>query len=182
MTQLYAGYKKLTSNIMIQAGSKRKNRKGYTMQKLIFFLIIIYLFIFGCVGSSLLRAGFLQLWRAGATHPCGARASHCGGFSCCGARVLGKRAQQLGHAGSRAQAQQLQRTDFVAPRHVGSSRTRDRTLVPCMGRQILNHCATREVLMWTFLKSLLNLLQYCFCSTFWFFFFFFFLRIFFLIN
>ncbi|KAJ8797011.1 hypothetical protein J1605_001821 [Eschrichtius robustus] len=33
----------------------------------------------------------------------------------------------------------------VAPRHVGSSRTRARTRVPCIDRQILNHCATREV-------------------------------------
>ena len=35
-------------------------------------------------------------------------------------------------------------TDLVAPRHVGSSQTRARTRVPCIGRQILNHCATRE--------------------------------------
>ena len=28
----------------------------------------------------------------GATLHCGAQASHCGGFSCCGARALGKRA------------------------------------------------------------------------------------------
>ena len=41
----------------------------------------IYLFIFGCVGSSLLHVGFLQLWRAGATLHCGAQASNCGGFS-----------------------------------------------------------------------------------------------------
>ena len=34
-----------------------------------------------------------------------------------------------------------------APRHVGSSRTRDQSRVPCIGRQILNHCATREVLV-----------------------------------
>ena len=34
---------------------------------------------------------------------------------------------------------------LVAPRHVGSSRTRDGTCVPCIGRRILNHCATREV-------------------------------------
>ena len=33
---------------------------------------------------------------------------------------------------------------LVAPRHVGSSQTRARTHVPCIGRQILNHCATRE--------------------------------------
>ena len=33
---------------------------------------------------------------------------------------------------------------LVAPWHVGSSQTRARTRVPCIGRQILNHCATRE--------------------------------------
>ena len=33
---------------------------------------------------------------------------------------------------------------LVAPRHVGSSQTRARTRVPCVGWQILNHCATRE--------------------------------------
>ena len=49
-------------------------------------------FIFGCVGSSLLHAGFLSLRRAGTTLRCGAQASHCGGFSCCGARALGARA------------------------------------------------------------------------------------------
>ena len=32
------------------------------------------------------------------------------------------------------------------PRHVGSSRTRARTRVPCISRQTLNHCATREAL------------------------------------
>ena len=35
---------------------------------------------------------------------------------------------------------------FVAARHVGSSQTREPTCVPCIGRRILNHCATREVL------------------------------------
>ena len=34
---------------------------------------------------------------------------------------------------------------LVAPRHVGSSRTRARTRVPCIERRILNHCTTREV-------------------------------------
>ena len=53
--------------------------------------------------------------------------------------------QQLWHAGSRAQAQQLWRTGLVAPRHVGSSQTRARTRVPCIGRHILNQCTTREV-------------------------------------
>ena len=32
----------------------------------------------------------------------------------------------------------------MAPRHVGSSRTRARTRVPCIGRRILNQCVARE--------------------------------------
>ena len=35
-------------------------------------------------------------------------------------------------------------TGPAAPRHVGSFRTGARTRVPCISRQILNHCATRE--------------------------------------
>ena len=45
-------------------------------------------------------------------------------------------------------------TGPVAPRHVGSSQTRARTRVPCIGRQILNHCATREAPILRFLKEL----------------------------
>ena len=37
-------------------------------------------------------------------------------------------------------------TGPAAPWHVGSSGTRARTHVPCIGRRILNHCATREAL------------------------------------
>ena len=37
----------------------------------------------------------------------------------------------------------LRSTGLVAPRHVGSSWTRDWTRVPCIGRRILNHCASR---------------------------------------
>ena len=70
------------------------------------------------------------------------------GFSSCGTQ-----AQQLWHEGSRAQAQQLWRTGLVAPQHVGSSRTRARTCVPCIGRWILNHYAIRKSLMAMFLKE-----------------------------
>ena len=48
---------------------------------------------------------------------------------------------------------------LVAPRHVGSSQTRARTRVPCIGRWILNHCATREALNFhsdTFRKMIQN--------------------------
>ena len=56
------------------------------------------------------------------------------GLCCCGAQSPD------------VQAQQLWLTGPVAARHVGSSQTRARTRVPCIGRQILNHCATREAL------------------------------------
>ena len=56
---------------------------------LFIFKTYLFIFIFGCVGSSLLHAGFLYLQRAGATLCCGVQASHCGGFSCCGAWALG---------------------------------------------------------------------------------------------
>ena len=54
--------------------------------------LFIYLFIHGCIGSSLLCVGSLQLQRAGATLRCVAQAPHCGGFSCCGAWAPGARA------------------------------------------------------------------------------------------
>ena len=54
--------------------------------------LLIYVFIFGCVGSSLLCAGFSLVAQAGATLRCGARASHCGGFSCCRTQAIGTRA------------------------------------------------------------------------------------------
>ena len=110
---------------------------------LLFVLSFIYLFIFGCVGSSLLCEGFLQLRRAGATLHRGARASHYRGLSCCGAQAPD------------AQAQQLWLTGPAAPRHVGSSRTGARTRVPCIGRWILNHCATREALLFVLYVSML---------------------------
>ena len=104
-----------------------------------FFFNFLKIFILGCVGSSFLCKGLLQLQQAGATLHRGTRASHCRGLSCCGAQAPD------------AQAQQLWRTGPVAPRHVGSSQTRARTRVPCIGRQILNHCATREAPRWTLL-------------------------------
>ena len=111
------------------------------------FFLLIYLFIYGCVGSSFLCEGFLQLWRAGATLHRGVRASRYRGLSCCGAQAPD------------AQAQQLWLTGLVASRRVGSSQTRARTCVPCIGRQILNHCATREA------PNVCFMISFLFCST-----------------
>ena len=63
------------------------------------------------------------------------RASHCGGFSCCGAWALGARASVVVAHG----------LSCSAACGIRNSWTRDRTHVPCIGRQIRNHCTTREV-------------------------------------
>ena len=60
--------------------------------------------------------------------PCCAWASHYRGFSHCGAWALGCKG-------------------LVAPQHVEFSQTRDRTSVPCIGRQILDHWITKDVLL-----------------------------------
>ena len=62
---------------------------GVELLGLCFVCLFFILFIFDYAVSSLLRAGFLLLQRAGATLPCGAEASHLGGFSCCGTQPLG---------------------------------------------------------------------------------------------
>ena len=59
----------------------------------VFFVLFIYLFIFGCVGSSFLCDGFLQLRRAGVTLHRGARASHYRSLSRCGAQAPDAQAQ-----------------------------------------------------------------------------------------
>ena len=86
------------------------------------------------LGLRFCARAFSSCGKRGATlHRC-ARASQCCGLSCCRAQAPD------------AQAQQLWLTGPVAPRHVGSSQTRAWTHVPCIGRQTLNHCATREAL------------------------------------
>ena len=49
--------------------------------------------------------------------------------------------------------------ELVALWHMGSSQTRDRTCVPCIGRRILTHCITRDV-QWDALRCYLVNLQF----------------------
>ena len=71
------------------------NNRFYFKKKIEF----INLCIFGCAGSSLLYAqAFSSCGKQGLLSSCSAWASHWGGFSCCGARVLG-------HTGSRILAE-----------------------------------------------------------------------------
>ena len=101
------------------------------------FYLFIYLFM-AVLGLRFCARAFSSCGERGATLHRGVRASRYCGLSCCGAQAPD------------AQAQQLWLTGPVAPRHVGSSQTRARTRVPCIGRQILNHCATREAPLYSF--------------------------------
>ena len=49
----------------------------------------IYLFIFGCAGSSLLGGLFSSCGKQGSLSSCGVWAFHCSGFSCCAAQSPG---------------------------------------------------------------------------------------------
>ena len=109
-------------------------------------MLNFYFLFFGCIGSLLLCAGFLQLWWVGATLRCSAWASHWGGFSCCRAWALGLWASiVVSHGLSICGSQALECRGLVAMQHVGPSQTRDQTHVPCIGRGTLNDCTTREV-------------------------------------
>ena len=110
---------------------------------LLFFFInpFIYLFIFGvhwvfvtAHGLSLVVAsgGHYSLW--------------CTGFSLRWLLLLWSTgSRHTGFSSCVTRAQQLCLTGSVTLRHVGSSQTRARTLIPCTGRWILSHYTTREV-------------------------------------
>ena len=74
--------------------------------------------------------------QAGATLCCSAWASHCSGFSCWGAPVLG----HVDFTNCGSWSQYLEHTGLVAPWHVGSSWTSDQTYITCIGRQIDIQC------------------------------------------
>ena len=88
--------------------------------------------------SPLLRTLFIYLCLTAlglcccvqALSSCGPWASHCGGFSRCGAQALG--------------LEGFRSCGLVAPVHVDPSQTRDWTCVPCIVRRILDHWATRS--------------------------------------
>ena len=110
------------------------------------FIYFIYLFL-AVLGLCCCARAFLQLRRVGATLRCGARAPYCSGFSCYRAWSLGTRALVV----AALRLSSCSAWGLVALQHVGSSRTRDQTCVPCIGRRILNHCGTREALQYSFM-------------------------------
>ena len=108
-----------------------------------FFYIytFIYLFIFWLCWFFIAVRGLSLVAASG-----GYSSLQCAGFSLWWLLLLRSTgSRRVGFSSCGTQAQQLRHTGLVAPRHVGSSRTRARTHVPCIGRRILNHCAIREV-------------------------------------
>ena len=120
------------------------------------YSLFVCLYIYFCLQWVFNVACELSLlWQAEATLCCVTGASHCR------AQTLGTRTSvvaacglchcglwALKHAGFNScsmQAQQLWHLGLVLPRHVESSQTRDPSHVPCIGRQFLNHCTTREI-------------------------------------
>ena len=91
------------------------------------------IYIFHCVGFSLLHAGVVS----GGTLPCGVRV---GPLIAVDSTVAEHR--PTGASRWRAPAQHGP-SDFVA---CGILPTRDETCVPCIGRQTPIHCTTKEVL------------------------------------
>ena len=112
------------------------------------FYKFIYLFIFGCAGSLLLHRLFSSYGEWRLLSSCSKQASHCSG-PCSGAQALGSKGfSDCGVRASAIVAPGLQSTGsvvvgggrgLVAPRHAGSSQTRDQTRVFCIGRWILYH-------------------------------------------
>ena len=109
---------------------------------LLFKILFIYLFIFGCVGSSLSARGPSPA-TASRGHP---PPRHAGPSP--------PRPPRRGAQAPDAQAQQLRPTGQDAPRHAGSSQTRAGTRIPRTSRQTPNHCATREALAGGFLTTM----------------------------
>ena len=120
-----------------------------------------YLFILAALGLHRFSWAFCSCSEWELVSSCGAKASHCGGFSFCRAQTLDTwDSVKLQHSGlvavapsSRAQTQQLWHTGLAALQHVESSLTRDRTHVPCIVRQILIHYTTKEVQQYAFIGA-----------------------------
>lgn len=103
---------------------------GFYFFHILFFQHYFYLFIFCCTGSSLQCSGFSLRWLLLLR----STGSRCADFSSCN-----------------MWAWQLWCMDLVAPQHVRSSWTRDRTHVPCC-KADFKHWTTREAQQ--FLRSI----------------------------
>ena len=119
----------MDSGVQEPPGKKQTEKEKLKLCFYLFFLkiFLLYVFLFGCAGSWLLRRLFsscrewgLLIWRLLLLQSAGPRV--------CG--LL-----QFWLLGSRAHAQQLHHMGLVDPWYVKCSRTRDRTCAPCIDRR-----------------------------------------------
>ena len=113
----------------------------------ILFLKTIYFFIFGCAGSLLLHAEFLQLQKRGAKLCFNARASHCRGLSIarhgpCVHALQQLHLEGLQHVSSRVLTRGCVPRAWLL-RGAWSPPSEELDPIPC--RRIFSHCATRQV-------------------------------------
>ena len=74
------------------------------------------------------------------------RASHCGGFSCCEAWARGTWAPIVVARGLQSAGSVVVPHGLCSSTACGIFQDQDSNPCPCIGRWILNHCATREAL------------------------------------
>ena len=94
-------------------------------------LFFFNLFIYGCTGTLLLRAGFLELWQVGAALHCSAWASHCG-------------ASLVAEHGLESSSSVAATPGLSCSVACGLFPHQESTCVVCISRQILNPWTTRE--------------------------------------
>ena len=112
------------------------------------------------VGLCRCTRAFSSCREQGLLCSCGAQAFHCGGFSCCRTQAPGMQASVAAGTGLQwlqcmglvvvtcrpwsSQAPVVVSMALVAPWHVESSRTRNGTCVPYIGRGTLYHYTTEK--------------------------------------
>ena len=105
------------NHLWVRTTAARSKEGAVYLQGIYFFLVVLGLHCY---------AGFSLVAASG-----GYSSLRCGSFSSWWPLLLRALEHRLSSCGTRAL--------FVAPRHVESSRTRDRTRVSCVGRRILYH-------------------------------------------
>ena len=124
------------------------------------FVIILFIYLFLAVLSLCCVTSFSPLVARGGSSLAAVHDFHTAVASLVAEQVLACMAPavvapRLQTTGSIVVAYRL-----IAPQHVGSSQIRDRTPVPCIGRPILNHWTTREVLWYSLLNMMSNHIQH----------------------
>ena len=113
------------------------------LQNCYLFFILIFILFLAELGLCCCARAFSSCGEQGATLRCSARASQCGGFSCCRAWDLGMWASVVvarGPSSCGSHALECRLSSCGAWAYLlcgmGSFRTRDQTHIPCIGRRI----------------------------------------------